>query len=202
MAKSGILTWVLVGVASTCMVICGVGGYSVYQGIEQGVAAMKPLLVCTTEATALRNALIKVAEKNGGALPSTEDWKDLVASEFLAGRDQLVAADTSLPRIPDPDAKWSDPQGVWGCQIGSMRIHAYAYNSDLAGKKLSEIKDPEKSVLVFESSETTNKALPYRLRLDRTEPRVLGELRNWITVPVKGDAKDLMNPGSGSPAAR
>lgn len=174
-----------------------------YRGIEDGVRAMRPVTACSTEATALRDALNTFASRNGGKLPSSATWKADVREEFIRRRDELKRLDVNLRNLgPDSGIHWSEAEGQWGCRIGNGALQAFCFNSELAGKQVSDIVEPEKTVMVFETPYTENRAEPFKRRIDRTGPLVMGQLRDWIIIPVVGSMKNLVGTGDGSPASR
>ncbi len=198
-----ILVYILVGVASSCLLFCGFGVFMTYRNLELGVRAMAPIIACNTEATALRDSLLAYAQRNGGKLPTAASWKDDVRDEFIRRRQELRQLDVALRSLPkDVPIQWSEPNGVWGCKYEKLSMQAFAYNSDLAGQEVKAIKEPQRQVLVFETPELENKAISYRPRKDRSEPRVMSELRDWIVVPVSGTMKNVTGVGQGSPASR
>lgn len=188
---------VFIGVGFALLCLLGVF-FSVKQ-LQKGVEEMRPVSACMVEGTALRDALIKYANRNGGRLPSTTTWTQDAKDEFLRRRKELIALDVSLRG--KEGVPWSDDDGPWGCHNGS-RIQAFQYNADLAGTELKAIKNPQKTVLIFETPDTTNGAKKYERRGDRTQPQVLGQLRDWLVMPISGKMQDLVGTGQGSPASR
>ena len=120
-------------------------------------------------------------------------------SEFLRRRKEMIALDVSLRG--ESGVKWSPDGGPWGCD-NKGRLQAFQYNLELAGVNVASIRNPQKTILVFETPALQNNAVKYERRGDRTQPEVLGQLRDWIVVPVSGKMQDVVGTGQGSPASR
>lgn len=189
----------LIFIAIGCGLLCLTGIFFSVVKIQQGVAAMRPVAGCMLEATALRDALVNYANRHQGRLPSGETWTSDIREEFLRRRTELISLDLTLRG--QKDLKWSPDAGPWGCD-NKGRLQAFQFNADLAGSDLNSIKNPQKTVLVFETPNTTNQTLKYERRGDRTQPEVLGQLRDWIVIPVVGRMQDIVGTGQGSPASR
>ncbi|MBL8059919.1 MAG: hypothetical protein JNK63_04285 [Chthonomonas sp.] len=192
----------LIFIAVGCGLLCLTAVFFSVNKIQEGVAAMRPIAGCMLEANALRDSILHYANRHDGKLPGAETWADDVRAEFLRRRSELIALDLQLrDKSATPAIRWSADRGPWGCVIDGQ-MQAFQYNADLAGKELKSIKDPMKTVLVFETPALQNAAVKYERRGDRTKPEVLGQLRDWIVVPVSGKMQDLVGTGQGSPASR
>lgn len=198
--KSNVLVWVIVGVAFSCLTLCGVSAYFVINGSQRIAKEMGPLFTCSLEMTALRDATRQWAEQNNGKLPSAANWKSEVRQTYVAElerqKKEVSQAEGFL------GIKWSDVNGTWGCSDGKGGRNAFVFNSELAGKALADVDKKPDTIMFFEAPGAVNKSEPYKRRTDKTEPRVFGELRDWMTIPVQGDVNEGIDRGAGSPASR
>lgn len=213
--KSNTLTYILIGISASCILLCGIGGFQAFRGVQNAVGQVGPILVCTTEITAARNALMAYAKKNG-KFPEGAGWRKAV-EPFYAAEIQKLKQEEFGGRPEDNPVlntlKWSDPTSVWGCRVEEGKVNAFAMNIDVAGKPVADVQKNESLVLLFETPNAENKAEAFKPRTDQTGPRVFGELRDWMRINVVGEAiggriernrngaRLEINPGSDEPGS-
>jgi hypothetical protein len=89
---------------------------------------------CLSNVKELTSATLRFADDHNGRLPDAASWADEIAPYVNA-----TAA-------------------TFRCPSAANKDFAYAYNSSLSGKKLGDIQEPEKVVLIFESDTGRNAA--------------------------------------------
>jgi hypothetical protein len=148
--------------------------------VLSGVRAMAPTMGCVVSFQAARDAVLRYAQDNNGLLPSAETWQDDVA-KYLPG------ALKDMEEFPF-DIDTIKPEGVWGCKVSDTQTTGIAFNDELAGKRLEDVQNPYGTVMLFEiESARRNAHESFRPRPMSTSPRLFGERRGWMTIPVQGE---------------
>lgn len=143
--------------------------------------SIAPFTACTLSFRDVKLSLIDYADANGGKFPNADNWEDAVRP-YYAKRYQRRAKNEPFAPM--------NPNSVWGCEATGEKGKptGMAFNSDLSGKKLSDIKDPYSTVLIYEIPVASHNAHgPYK---EPTEPgpAFLSQHRNWMYAYVKGNA--------------
>lgn len=177
-AKSGngkIVLIIIVAMGFACLLCVGGVGVAGYFGFQK----VQGLISCTIGVQEIRDATIAYAKAHNDTLPKAETWMDDVRPYYE--KEAEGSKEQPFGRIPT--------QGTWSCtQEG--RTTAIAFNKELSGKKLSEIKDPKETVLIFETEgPALNLAKAYVVQDEATSPKVVNEPRGWITAPIEGEIK-------------
>ena len=121
------------------------------------------------------------AKAHDGKLPPAATWQDDIAPYYLIDK-----TGKKIPSVPILD--FGNPSRDLGCaaDAGSPAT-GMAFNSDLAGKTVTEAYKTPGQILLFEVPQTgRNIARPYK-RPTGTTPLVMGKPRDWLTVPVSGN---------------
>lgn len=157
-----------------CCGVCGVGGYMAKGVVAKGIG----LTECGTAIGLQRDGILAYAAKNGGKLPSGPTWQDDIKPYVKPIEGQGKKND--FVHIPTPD------EDVCDRSAGTSIV----FNSDLAEKKLSDIKDDYGTVLLFEAAgKGRNRHEPWKEPSFATSPvLVQGERRGWIRQPLQGQA--------------
>lgn len=146
-----------------------------------------PIAGCGMGFDNVRSALEAYAAKNEGKLPPAATWQDDVRP-FLV--EVLKKSKNELEGIV-PEI---DPGGSWGCKDGKGGLTGMAFNSELAGKKVADIKNPETTVLLFEvPTIKANQSLAYAEPPEAKRPMMMGKPRPFIKLHVKGEGDFNMN---------
>lgn len=193
------LSMILIVCSLLCLLLCGGAGFLGYQGLQKGVKAMGPVLGCTVELAVL-HASLKDYVKEHGKYPTADSWKKELKTDFVKGVAEAKKGMTFFGS--DNGITFSDPEGVWGCRVNATKIHPWMMNEEIAGKAPAEIKGGDTTVSFFEGEGTENGTKPYVKRTDKTEPMVMGELREWMAVQLDGEMTTKIKAGAGSPASR
>jgi uncharacterized membrane protein YuzA (DUF378 family) len=176
-----ILVIILVVFGAMCVGMIGLLGFGAWVGVR-GAA---PIISCVVGFEEVRQAVIAYSNDNGGRLPDADQWQDQVAPYYAKGAKDDI-----------PFAQRMSAEGDWGCKSGES-MTGMAFNSELSGKLLSDIKDPRGTVLLFEiETPRRNASEPFKRRPKETAPKMFGTPRDWIVVRIEGDPE--FGPGSGS----
>lgn len=161
-------------------------GFVVLGGVmwNFGKNTVFPVVTCAIGFELVRDGIKEYAKEHDGKLPNAETWQDDVRPYYKAS----LKKDTAEFGPFEP----MSPEGAWGCKVEGDQYTGMAFNSDLSGKKLAEIEDKERTVLIFEIEKaTTNAHEPYKARPRTTSPKMMGEHRGWVEVPVEGELEGI-----------
>jgi len=141
----------------------------------------KNLVACSAGATELGRAVLEYADDHDGKLPDAKKWQDEVKPYFAR-----MAADQQR-RVKFIGTL--DPNGVWGCKDESgPGMTGFAFNSELSGKKLTDISNKDETIMIFEvPTAAMNANQPYVEQSQADSPKIMGSPRGWITIAVNGD---------------
>jgi len=167
--------------------------------MQKGLKAMGPVLGCTIELSLLQASLEDYVKVHG-KYPTAESWKQELKPTFVKGITDAKKGMSFV--IQEKDMKFSNPEGVWGCQVNPTTIHPWMMNEEIAGKAPNEVKGGATTISFFEGEGQANGTKAYVKRTDKTEPRVMGELREWMAVQIDGEMTTKIKAGAGSPASR
>jgi len=126
----------------------------------------------------MNRALKLYTAAHDGKLPKAETWQDDLRSYY---RKSLTPKEQLGP-IPQ-----TSPDGDWGCKEGDGSFTGMAFNTDVSGKNVNKLKDPD-TVVIFETKHPSQNQHSKYERLDPNEsPRVLGSPRGWLYITAGGD---------------
>jgi len=129
----------------------------------------------------IQRAMILYSKDHEGKLPKAATWMDDVRPYYHKAQARNKDTDKVFGSMPDgePFACTSD-----GVKTG------IAFNKDLSGKKVSDIKEPMDTVLVFETTNVqANLSETYKEPDFSMSPKVFGKHRGWMKVFVAGNPK-------------
>lgn len=186
--------WVAVGLVVCCLVMVGSGVF--FFGKTMGTVS--PFIGCAATMDGAAEAVRKYAADHGGKLPSAATWMDEVqpyyekeVEEFKDAPDFIVG---NGPAAPD---------SAWGCTWSNGKTTGLAFNADLDGKLLADIKDPTKTPLVYEVPTTArNQNMPYKQEPAGDAPAAFGNRRDWGIEFVEGGNDMGMDSNSTSVSFR
>ena len=173
------------------MVIGGIGFW--------GFGKLKGFAGCMFVYKDVRTGLLKYADEHGGKLPKAETWQDDVREDYR----QSMTPKDKLGPIEEPS-----PDGDWGCKLPDGTMTGMAFNSELSGKKVSDIADQVSTIMIFETEHAgKNLHEKFKARPFETSPIMIGSTRRgWMQAPVSGKPKVVgvngqetqMDPGGSS----
>jgi hypothetical protein len=176
--KNNTLLIVLIILGALGLCCCGVGGYSLYWAKNNVMGATS----CIINIEVVRDATMDYVKAHDGVFPKAETWQDDIRP-YLKKELTNVSSHSQ-----DPFHMFISPNAQsWPCDTTKGKETGLAYNSDLSGKKLSGVKDPETTVLIFETpTPKANDSQPYKKLNDATAPKAFGTVRGWATIPIEG----------------
>ncbi len=172
-----IILLVVLGVLAVCVGGLVVVGIFVFSAMRTAM----PFAGCILSMEGARDAVVLYAKEHEGRLPNAETWQD-DAKKYL----KRALEDIRHEDVPF-DLKIITPDGEWGCHLPDGKMTGFSFNDELSGKKLDEIKDPYKTILLFEIETARRNAHgKFEKRPNETSPQVFGERRGWLRIPVEG----------------
>jgi hypothetical protein len=175
-------------VAAVILFIC-CAGVIVVGYFALGLAKqMLPMMGCMGQASEINQALRAYVKDHNGKLPAAAKWQQELEKYYQ-----------QLPRDKMTDFS-SHPSNHQGCfDADGNQISTFAYNSDVAGKMLAKIKDPDETPLVFEVPQTTKDlAMPFQNQdPDKSPSLIMGQRRGWLQVMASGSVYMLMKEEDG-----
>ncbi len=176
-------TALILGIVLACILIPCIGLIVVgAMGFNFVKNTIGPMATCAIAFEHVRNATLDYAKDHNGKLPKAETWQDDVRPYYEK---------TSKNTEDLGPFEAMKPDGDWGCKTGNS-MTGMAFNSELSGKKVEDIKDPYSTVLIFEiESAMKNAHQPFKVRSDSSSPKLMGEPRGWMEMMVQGGMKGL-----------
>ena len=149
--------------------------------------------VATFEMT--QESMMAYADEHNGKLPNAKTWQDDIKPYYdrLYKKMAEEVKDVEMLRGFLPPA----PDSPLQCD-NDGQVTGVAFNSEMSGKKLSDVKSPTTTVTLFESDQTGhNLAMPYKELPKSKAPKLMNEKRDWIIYYVEGN-KDPFDSSSSS----
>jgi hypothetical protein len=129
------------------------------------------------------NATLAYAKEHGGVLPKSETWQKDIAPYYERLRSKLNESTKDVPVFKFKAPAITDPLS---CSFGDP-VTGIWINKEVAGKKISDIKEPDTTVLYFEGEKIVmNGAGVYVEKKEEQSPKFMGERREWIKTMVSG----------------
>ena len=172
------LIWVFVAIVAFCCLAVIGGGALIFATARQG-GAMLPCMMTTSAAL---NGITKYAEEKG-TYPDADKWQEQISPYYLEAQKKMQAEfEKEGKDVPFGIDKWfrmSDITAPLACSEDGVKTWL-SYNSDVSGKKVEDIKEPGKTVVLFESTvEKLNASAPYKKMDSKGSPKVMGQNRGW-----------------------
>jgi hypothetical protein len=181
-SKVGLIIAIVVGVIAICCVLPSVGlgffGYKMF-GKAQGFVG------CGWALNQMRDGIIAYAKDHKDALPAKATWEDDIQPYLKAlPRNSGLKLPPANSGVCDMDAK-----------------SGFTYNAELAGKKISSIKDQGTTIILWEvNHQGRNQSDSYKTPDYATGPPLVGNVpRGWIVQPLAGAAYWMDQQGSQTP---
>ncbi|HRF59869.1 MAG TPA: hypothetical protein PLH94_08155 [Fimbriimonadaceae bacterium] len=180
-----VLIVILVIIAVMCigLIAAGVGMYFWSMNLVKNTFI--PTAQCAVGFEELRAALLDYAKDHDGKLPKAETWQDDVKPYYAKVK---LGTEQSQDVPKGFEIKKFPLDGDWGCKVSDKEMTGIAFNQELSEKKLSDIKDPYSTVILFEIEEPSKNAHEVYVPRSRTNaPRIImGERRDWFRITVEG----------------
>lgn len=141
------------------------------------------------------DAAIAYSKEHNGQLPSADKWQQEIKPyyERLYNKMESEFKDASMLKGFLPARSDDVLQCKW-----EGRVTGIAYNSAVAGKKVSDFKEPTKTVMFFETDESAkNLTRPFKEMPKTKAPKIMYNDRDWIVYFIDGN-NDPFESSSGS----
>lgn len=180
-----VLIVILVIIAVMCigLIAAGVGMY--FWGINLVKNTFIPTAQCAVGYEEVRAALLDYAKDHDGKLPNAETWQDDVRPYYA----KVQLGTQNNKDVPKGFEIRKFPlEGDWGCKVSDTQMTGMAFNKDLSGMKVADIKDPYSTVILFEIEKPSrNASESYVPRSKTNAPRfIMGERREWFKITIEG----------------
>jgi hypothetical protein len=175
-SKTGLIIGLILGGVVLCCVlpIGGLFGLGFW-----GLGKMKGTIGCSAAFSDLQNAFQDYADAHDGKLPKATTWMDDVRPFYREHLNSHGAKAGPFDFMP--------AEGTFQCTTENEGHTGIAYNTDVAGKAIKDIKKPRETILIYETqTPSANLAKKYTAQDDSTSPKFMGQPRGWMTAPVQG----------------
>lgn len=180
-----VLIVILVIIAVMCigLIAAGVGMYFWSMNLVKNTFI--PTAQCAVGFEELRAALLDYAKDHDGKLPKASTWQDDVKPYYAKVR---LGTEQSKDVPKGFEIKKFPLDADWGCKISDTEMTGIAFNKELSEMKLSDIKDPYSTVILFEIEKPSKNANEVYVPRSKTNaPRIImGERREWFRITVEG----------------
>lgn len=187
--KKSSTTTIIFIVLGVCAVCCILGVLGVAGAGYFGFKRTQNMIACAIGFEEAGKALSAYADDHGGKLPKADKWQDEIRPYFVK----------QMQKDEDQGVKMFgsfDPAGDWVCkdESGSGPSTGIAFNSDLSGLKVDDIKNKGTTMILFEVPKTgSNLSQPYVELSDSTSPKIFGKPRGWIKIDGRFKVQGMDN---------
>lgn len=148
------------------------------------------LVSCQMNGDLARNAILAYAAEHDGTLPPAATWQDDVMPNYERLY-QKVMGHNSNEEIPEwLNFNVAAPGEVLECALSGGKKTGFAYNSEVAGKKLADFTEPRTTVLVFETLTPSYNAYGSVKDRPADDPilKFFGDKREWMDFFMEGSS--------------
>lgn len=178
---------ILMIVALVFLLVCGLGGFALYQFAKGAVQMGTSVISCSLNFELAQKSSLAYAKEHGDKLPNAEKWQEQIAPYYAKLKSNVLAKNPEFKDIPFFNFEPNDITEPLDCSFGEPTT-GVTFNSDLSGKKLADIKEPQTTPLFFESEKIVlNSADAYKERAAKTGPKIMGSARDWLVWNVQQD---------------
>lgn len=175
-SNTGLIIGIVIGVLAIC---CGLPLGLVAYGVKNLGPAVFDTAGCAVSMSFLQRSAELYAKDHNGQLPSAATWQDDLKTYYRKLHDKPKNKDTGPINIP-----YMEDQAL--C-VQSGKQTGIAINTDVAGKKLSDIKDPSGEILFFEVNQVgRNLSEKYVEKPKNQGPLIFGKHRRFFAISVNG----------------
>lgn len=173
-----IIILICIGVPCIGVIVAGIFAFRIWN-------TMTPTMGCLTSITLIGKGVTQYAREHKGLLPKADTWQDDVRPYYQRYAERGKAPFDMMP-----------PNGDWTCAPSTKggKSTGVAFNTDLSGKKLADIENPDIVALVFEVPEIgRNLHRPYKRLSEESSPSFMGSHRGWIWIDAAGSMHGMKN---------
>ncbi len=176
------LVWIFVALGAFCCIAIIAFGAMTATVFNQ----TKDMFPCMFSLATLDKAMDEYV-KEKGVFPPADSWQDELAPYYTK---HSTSMKDELKDAPGPMKDWgnvTDISGDFKCSTTGVNTYI-AYNPEIAGKKLSDLKDPADTVMFFETTSTgRNIAEPFKEKDFKDSPKMMGQPRGWYRMGTDGE---------------
>ncbi len=180
--SSTILLVTVLAIVAFCVLGVAVGGYVLFRFGSMAMNTVGPMAGCAISFQSARDAVLSYARDHNGKLPNAENWQDEVKKYLRIDDSEFKGSPIEIKAIT--------AEGDWGCYTQTEgEMTGMAFNSELAGKKISDVANPRRVIMLYEVEKPSRNARgPYSPLPRSSSPKIFGEHRGWMTMPVEGSS--------------
>lgn len=196
----GRVNWLLLTLGALALMCLCCGG-----GVFYCSRNAMPMAGCLITYSLAEKAVADYAREHDGKLPPAANWQSELAPYF-----KKHAAEADTPKgNPFVNIEIADIEKPLGCYDGDRATSGMAYNTDVAGKKLDEIKDRKTPIFFEVPTAKMDQSFKYAEQDVAKAPTMFGQSRGWFLVTVDGetlmatkDGRTPVNVGTGTTGPR
>lgn len=175
------LVWVFVALgAFCCIAVIGFGAMTATVAGQVG-----NVMPCMMTMSLTQNSILAY-EKENGKFPAADSWQDDISEIYNKRASQITSEVKDAPLGMDKMMKPRDINGELLCNDQNPKTYL-VYNSEIAGKKLADLKDASNTVLFFETTKGgKNVSSPYVKQEPKDSPKMMGQPRGWNIAYADG----------------
>jgi hypothetical protein len=171
--RTGLIVGLIIGGVVLCCVvpIAFLGGVGIW-----GVKKMQGAMTCAATFQAAGRSVIAYEADHDGKLPDGKKWQDEIEKYY----DKEV-------QTPQYQAPFKPPATTeeFSCSDENNQVTGFAFNSDVSGKKASDIKDQLHTVVIYELAKTgKNISQPYKSADSSQSPKIMTIHRGWFVYTI------------------
>lgn len=145
--------------------------------VRFGQKNIAPQIQCDLAFENVRDAILYYAEMNGGHLPRAETWMDDLQPYLVKTYNATQNSMRSSLIL----------YGDWGCKLDTGHQTGMAYNSELSGVAIKDIKDVKNVILLFEIENPKRNANGTYPPVGRpARPNTNWARRQWLRIGLIG----------------
>ncbi len=189
--NTGLIIGLIIGAVLLCCVlpIGGLIGGAFYVGNKA-----KGFIGCTISVDLMAKSMNDYLAAHDNTYPKAEHWQDDLRPYYKTRLDKQ-SKEVPFGLVP--------AEGAWPCSEEGGGQSGFAFNSDVAGKKRTEVNPS--TVVIFEVPEVKmNNSMTFKKQDPAVSPKILGERRPWYEIlasgeliGAKGSSRININTGSG-----
>ena len=175
--KKSSTTTVIFVILGICAVCCIGAVLLVVGGSWFALKKVKGLTACVVGFTEAGQAMQDYADAHQGKLPNAATWQTDITPYFKKRYDEDQQQGAKFFGSFDPGGNWVCKDDSGGNDTG------IAFNSDLSGEKLDDIKNKGTTIVLFEVPKTGRNLNEAYVELSKSSsPKVMNKPRGWFTV--------------------
>jgi hypothetical protein len=174
-SNTGLIVGIVIGAVLLCCVVPGalmLGGGLFLFGKVKGIAT------CGMAYDDMGKALTQYAGAHNGKLPNAKTWQNDLRPYYEK---------ISAQRPREAGIEIMSATGDWSCKNDGVTT-GFAFNTDVSGKAITALKDPDTVVIFEQPKVAANLAMTYKAPDFASSPKMFNENRGWLVVTATGQS--------------